>query len=216
MFASSTIYHITSPDQHIAYYTRILDYVFIYLGLCASCLADISVITGGFLQTPVLTIVDLPIATLLVIIFFLMKRSFVSSDNTWVESRIENPQCGFNVALFSMYHDDAEFSATRQATSLLIAGSYFLSASQVFNRIEDQATAWNVLSLQIVSFVILVGGMTTDTILDFPNYFLLKKKWKTLAFPKLGCIITSHAMWHVLSFVSVVLIITAREIALHS
>ena len=74
VFFSSSVYHVTAPDRFVSMFTRFLDFAAIYLGIVVSATADIAVATRGFDAVPVVTIVDLPVAGLIVVLFFLWRR----------------------------------------------------------------------------------------------------------------------------------------------
>ena len=219
VFLSSSIYHSTAPDPSLAYFTRFLDFFAIYLGIVLTATADIAVATHGFRDVPVVTIVDLPIAGAIVIVFFLWRRHRVLQEDTWVERKVGADASGCILSdwgLFSRGHHDLQHSQLRQTTSLLLCSSYFMSVPAAFMTLDSDVIAV-VLSLQGVAFISIVFGMTLDNLLKWPNKQLAEGKHQWMACPGPGgpgCVVTSHGVWHIIALVGTVLTFVAREFAL--
>ena len=123
VFFSSSVYHSTAPDATLAYFTRFLDFFAIYLGIVLTATADIAVATRGFANVPVVTIIDLPIAGAVVVVFFLWRRHRVNKEETWLDVSFatSNEQgCIISHGLFSRGHHDLHHSQLRETTSLLL------------------------------------------------------------------------------------------------
>ena len=125
--------------------------------------ADIAVATRGFRDVPVVTIIDLPIAGTIVVVFFLWRRHRVNKEGN-VGSRCplnkQKQGCVFSDGLFSRGHYDLHHSQLRETTSLLLTSSYFMSVPAAVMTLDD-TTAAVVLTLQGVSFVAIVAGMVS-------------------------------------------------------
>lgn len=220
VFFASSVYHSTAPDAQLAFYTRFLDFFAIYLGIVLTATADIAVATQGFRNVPVVTILDLPIAGTIVVIFFLWRRHRVSQDETWIEVR-ENEHkqgCVFSDGLFSRGHYDLHHSQLRETTSLLLTSSYFMSVPAAVMTL-DTTTAAVVLTMQGVSFVAIVSGMILDRVLRWPNKQLSEGKHQCMACPSPngpGCVVTSHGVWHVVALFATAMTFVAREYGLRS
>ena len=219
VFLSSSVYHATAPDVRLAYFTRFLDFFAIYLGIVLTATADIAVATHGFRDVPVVTIIDLPIAGAIVIVFFLWRRHRVLQEDTWVEKGVNTEGGGCILSdrgMFSRGHHDLQHSQLRQTTSLLLCSSYFMSVPAAVMTLDTDVVAV-VLSLQGVAFVSIVFGMTLDNLLKWPNKQLAQGKHQWMACPGPhgpGCVVTSHGVWHIIAIIGTALTFVAREFAL--
>ena len=200
VFFASSFYHVVSPDRFLSSFGRILDYSAIYTGITLSASADLAVLTKGFKNVPIVTIVDLPISCLVLIAFFALRRAQMTESSTWVEVEA----IGVDNGLFNRAHEDLHHASLRKSTSLLICGSYFMSIPVALS-VLGQDRSGLVLGLQIVAFVLLVSGMVVDRILE---------QGALLRFPSLGCMLNNHALWHAIAILSAALNIFARELAL--
>ena len=220
VFFASSIYHSTAPDVELAFYTRFLDFFAIYLGIVLTATADIAVATRGFRDVPVVTIIDLPIAGTIVVVFFLWRRHRVNKEETWVEVPVNKQKqgCVFSDGLFSRGHYDLHHSQLRETTSLLLTSSYFMSVPAAVMTLDD-TTAAVVLTLQGVSFVAIVAGMVLDRVLRWPNKQLSEGKHRCMACPSPdgpGCVVTSHGVWHIVALLATAITFVAREYGLSS
>ena len=216
-FASSTIYHATTPDRDVAYVTRLLDYAGIYFSITFSALADISVVTRGFYDIPWQSIIDIPIAATIIYTFFVLRRLYTPAATTWHERR--PLACAIGNGLYSAGHCDLEHAGAREATSLMLAIAYFLYIPAAFSTLGT-TVAGVVVALQVVSFLVILFGMLLDLIIGWPDTQILKgkAKWAACKDPccliPCGCALNSHGWWHIVSLVSAALLAGAREYAL--
>jgi hypothetical protein len=216
-FASSTIYHSTTPDRDVAYVTRLLDYAGIYFSITFSALADISVVTRGFYDIPWQAIVDIPAAATIIYTFFVLRRLYTPATTTWHERR--PLACAIGNGLYSAGHYDLEHAGAREATSLMLAIAYFLYIPAAFSTLGTMV-AGVVVALQVVSFLVILFGMLLDLIIGWPDKDILqgKAKWAACTDPccliPCGCALNSHGWWHIVSLISAALLAGAREYAL--
>ena len=123
VFLTSSLYHCTAPDLNFAMVTRVLDYAAIYIGITVTTTADIAVATRGFVNVPAQTIVDLPASALILIVFFVWRRSRLPGESTWTKHEITSRSkdgCLLGRGLFSYGHRDLAHIQMRQSTSLLL------------------------------------------------------------------------------------------------
>jgi predicted membrane channel-forming protein YqfA (hemolysin III family) len=218
VFLVSSLYHATAADPAFAKVTRILDYGAIYIGLSIGATADIAAATRGFDNVPVVTIVDIPIAAVLLIMFFLWRRMRLPTEETWQEDFTMVPpsvECSVGRGLFSKGHVDLHHSQLRQATSLLLTASYFMTIPAAVMTL-GRAVAIPVIALQAVGFVLAVLGMLLDRIWEWPNRDLVEGRQASCYPNHCGCVLTSHGVWHLIALVSGVCTVAAREYALAS
>ena len=209
-FITSSVYHATAPDRTLAYYTRLADFSAIYIAITIGAVADISVASRGFVGVPLTVILDVPLAGLAILVFFLWRRVSIPSEETWGEDR-EDEGCTIGKGLFYRQHFDKHHSALRSATSLLLAVAYFSYLPCLFLNFE-LTIALVVFGLQLLSFLLITFGTTLDKIIGFPDSKLAKGEMTCLACS--GSVMTTHAIWHIVALVSAALAVSAREVAL--
>ena len=218
VFLTSSVYHATAPDAHFAMVTRVLDYIAIYIGITVSTTADIAVATRGFSNVPYETIADLPLATALLVAFFVWRRWMLPIDETWTEHQRKGNKkldgCSLCLGLFSRGHCDGAHIHARQATSLLIFANFFMSAPTAF-ALLGSGVASVVLVLQVLGFVLVTFGMAIDRVLEFPDGLLLEQEDTCFACPSsCGGVMNSHAVWHIIAVLSAMCTVFSREFAL--
>ena len=221
VFLTSSVYHCTAPDRNFAYVTRVLDYAAIYVGITVTTTADIAVATRGFENVPYQTILDLPVAAVALIIFFAWRRWRLPAKSTWsphdTETRAKNG-CLLGRGLFSFGHRDLHHSQARQATSLLLFASYFMSVPAAM-KVLGNGVANVVVALQVAGFVTVALGMAIDRIFEWPDGSLVEGSMTCLACPSdkspgWGTVCNSHSVWHLVALISAALTCVSREYAL--
>ena len=217
VFLTSSLYHCTAPDLNFAMVTRVLDYAAIYIGITVTTTADISVATRGFVNVPAQTIVDLPASAVLLIVFFVWRRSRLPGESTWTKHEITSRSkdgCLLGRGLFSYGHRDLAHIQMRQSTSLLLFGSYFMVVPAAME-VLGHGVARVVLALQVSAFVTVALGMAIDRVFEFPDGNLVEGSMTCLACPNTcGAVLNSHALWHLVAMVSAGLTVASREYAL--
>lgn len=221
VFLTSSLYHCTAPDRNFAYVTRVLDYAAIYIGITVATTADIAVATRGFEHVPYQTILDLPAAACFLIFFFAWRRWRLPGTLTWSPHEIETRAkdgCLLGRGLFSFGHRDLHHSQARQATSLLLFASYFMSVPAAF-RVLGNGVANVIVALQVAAFVTVGLGMAIDRFFQWPDGLLVEGSMTCLACPSnkspgWGTVCNSHAVWHLVALISAGLTCVSREYAL--
>lgn len=221
VFLTSSLYHCTAPDLNFAMVTRVLDYAAIYIGITVTTTADIAVATRGFVNVPAQTIADLPFSAVILIVFFVWRRSRLSGESTWTKHEITSRSkdgCLLGRGLFSFGHRDLAHIQMRQATSLLLFGAYFMIVPAAME-VLGHGVARVVLALQVSAFVTVAFGMAIDRFFEFPDGHLVEGSLTCLACPSdgspgCGAVLNSHALWHLVAMVSAGLTVVSREYAL--
>lgn len=221
VFLSSSVYHATAPDLKFAMVTRVLDYAGIYAGITVTTTADIAVATRGFENVPYQTVLDLPAAAFLLILFFIWRRGMTPGEETWFPHEItsrSNDGCLLSRGLFSFGHRDLAHIQMRQATSLLLFANYFMSVPAAFAVLGGSVTRV-VLALQIAGFVTVSLGMAIDRVFHWPDGQLVEGSMTCLACPSdgspgCGAVLNSHALWHIVALLSAAFTCVSREYAL--
>ena len=210
-FLSSTVYHVTSPSEKLAFFTRQLDYTGIYVAIAIGSIADYAIATRSFENVSFLSIADGPIAAFLTCVFFLARRGLLPSADTW-SSYLGG--CTVSLGLFRRMHIDKAHTGTRQATSFLLAISYFVTTPSLFRTIGNE-NAFIVFGLEIGCLLVVLLGMAIDNTFSWPDSLLSKGKGPSFLVCKpCGCIGTAHSIWHALSVIAAVKGAVGRELAL--
>jgi predicted membrane channel-forming protein YqfA (hemolysin III family) len=208
-FLSSTVYHVTSPDARISMITRQLDFLAIYVSIAICSVADLSAVTRGFVNVPIVSIIDVPIAATILALFFAFRRYELSCDDTL---RVDYAGCTFGVGLFRRWHTDGSHTPLRQASSFAIASFYFTVTPAV---LENSLDAGLILGLQGAALTMVIGGMLLDNVSGWPDAVWHKNPngVPCTSFPRMGCMLSSHGLWHLLAVVGAVMTAVAREYA---
>lgn len=210
-FLSSTVYHITAPSRRLAYFTRQLDFFGIYLAIATGNIADYAIATNSFQNVSILSILDGPLAALIVCLFFLVRRGLLPSADTWSTYL---GGCTLKFGLLRRGHIDTVHTGARQATSFLLAISYFVSTPSLFNEL-GASDASVILGVEFACFAMLVIGMLIDNAFIFPDDSLAAGKGPNcLACPNVGCVGSAHSLWHILSVAAALKGTFSREYAL--
>jgi len=217
---SSSFYHATAPDMKISLIGRFLDYSSIYFGIVTTAFADIAIATNSFKNVPLIAAVDIPVAGAVVFAFFLWRRTRIPARVTWNEdkSRVFRDACPLGRGLFKMQHFDLHHSQLRYATSILLTAGYFAFAPAAFATFSIPNIAV-ILGLQAAGFLVLSFGMYVDRVLMWPDVSLAAAA-DTEILPactqcaSCGCVMTAHALWHIVAILSIALTCFAREYAL--
>ena len=213
MFAVSTIFHVYSAVPGCAAIVRNLDIIAIYISIAVNTVADVSLLTNDFYQVPFQTMADPMIAAGALVAFFATRRWYVPKEETR-EFQFEE-SC--SLGLFRFQHSDLEHAGLRVAGVFSLTTSWILLISAGFNNTHGSVAAvW--LAGVLFATLLLVSGVVFDNLLLPDNaYAKGEKTWYKCTgchSKTLGCAMTSHAWWHVISFAGVVLTTGAREYGL--
>ena len=202
-FFTSAFYHTVSPDAELAKIGRQLDFVSIYVGVSVAFVADLCIVTREFSNVPIVAILDLPLAATLVAGFFAYRRYVLPGEATLVSEF----DCS-RVGMYRQWHSDLDSTAVRQASTLAMALFAFVLTPALFRNLPSAPA---VVTLQAVSFVSVLGGMLLDSVFQWPDVSMQKGSWAV--FPRFGCVVSAHSLWHVAALAAGVLSVAAREVA---
>tara|TARA_B110000971_G_scaffold221687_1_gene269910 strand:- start:14 stop:1096 length:1083 start_codon:yes stop_codon:yes gene_type:complete len=210
-FFSSAVYHITSPSQSLAFWTRQLDFLGIYTALAVGALADFAIATRSFQNVSIISIIDIPLACVLVGCFFFMRRGLTPSSETWASFL---GGCTLNFGLFRRMHLDRVHTGARQSTSFILAIAYFTTVPAVFRNFGS-TNGMTLLSIEIAALLALALGMVLDNGLVWPDVLMSRGKGpRFLVCKNAGCVGSAHTLWHMLTVVAAVKSSVGREVAL--
>ena len=210
MFSVSVVYHVYNTVPGCAAIVRNLDIIAIYISMGIGMMADAALLTNDFANVPFHTMADPMLTASALVFFFAIRRYFVPKEETR-DFQFED-SCA--LGLFRFQHSDLEHAGLRVAGVLTLTVSWILSVSAAFNNVNGGVAAiW--LTGVIFATLLLISGVVFDNLL-VPDNALAKgeHKWYQCTgcnSKTLGCAMTSHAWWHVISFVAVIIMTAARE-----
>ena len=213
-FAVSTGYHTLGTTRWLAPVARMFDHGAIDVALAVACTTDTSVVTLDFHDVPWQTIVDQCFVAVVILCFFVYRRLVLPAEDTeigWGDCRL---------GLFRVSHADYEYSALRSSSYIVLAFG-FISIIPTAVRNLTPTASYTLIVCNGVSLLLLMAGMFLDNVMMWPDILyedafkrrLQKPSW-TCHNTGCGCIMTSHALWHVFSLVSVVTLTVGREVAI--
>ena len=209
-FLTSTVYHCVGPDPTLSAVLKEIDFIWVYLQISVSSVADLAAVTRGFENVQVASIVDAPLASLILAGFFLYRRSWASVEETQVE---EYGSCSIG-AMFRRSHSDQSHSVLRQVGSLAISLIYYTASAAILSNLPDGRGVL-VLAMQAAAFVLVLLGMVLDKYILWPDWYIATNGSQVpcTSSKSCGCVLNHHAIWHVMAFLATVLLAAAREIA---
>ena len=207
-FLISATYHVYSANKFWSAITRLGDYFGIYLGIATGYLADLSVATLNLKNVSATSQanLDLWFAMAFMVVFFCIRRSLLSVDET--RHLYFKNKCSLGLARST--NVDLEHSSLRVTGGFIMAFSWILTMPLGVKNLEADCSAVFVWS-HIIGTLILVGGMLLDNVFMYPDDWFM-----TSAPPRRcvcyssreGCgggwICNSHALWHVIALMSTV------------
>lgn len=209
----SAVYHVYSPVRLWSAVTRLFDYAFIYIAIASGLLADLSLVTYHLRDVPWQAYGDTSIAAIILIAFFVFRRTQLPIEKTRV------PYFANKCALGFARHTnvDLEHSSLRAAGGLCLMFAWVLHISAAVKTLpEDCARVF--VGTRIGAAIVLVIGMYMDNNVLFPESFLEKDMQEPGCLcndPKKGCghgwVLNSHALWHLVAFLSATIGVAGRE-----
>lgn len=213
-FAVSTAFHTLGTVRTLAPLMRLFDHGAIDVTLAVACTTDTAVATGGFADAPWETIAD-PLGVAVVILaFFLYRRTVLKPEDT----EIAWGDCA--LGLFRVQHADFEFSALRSASYVVLSFGFLMLIPSAWRTLSVDASAV-LIACNAVALLMLIIGMLLDNVFLWPDVAVEEAFKRNKQRPvclchseRHGCIMTSHALWHVFSLLSVLVQTFGREYAI--
>ena len=214
-FLVSTSFHTLGTVRWLTPLMRTMDHGAIDVALAFACVADLSVVTLDFQgRIPWQTVGDAVIVAVVILAFFVYRRVVIPPSAT----EIGWGDCA--LGMFRLQHTDFEHSALRSASYVVLSFGVLLIIPTAFANL----TTFAAVSLVVAngsSLMLLVAGMLLDNVLMWPDTLyndVGKRKGQKPALlchsARCGCLMSSHAWWHVFTLFSVVLQTVGREIAI--
>jgi len=213
-FAVSTAFHTGGTVRWLAPILRVFDHGAIDVALAIACTTDISIVTLDLHDVPWQTVIDPVGVALVILVFFLYRRIVVPSEDT----EIAWGSCV--LGLFRVQHADFEYGALRSSGYICLSFGFVALIPAAIRNLSINASMILIICNGL-SLFLLIFGLLLDNVLIVPDVWYMdskKKKAKNTGIvchnEACGCIMTSHAWWHVFSLFSVLVCTVGREIAI--
>lgn len=213
-FLVSTSFHTLGTVRWLAPIMRTFDHGAIDVALATASTADIAVVTLGFVDVPWQTVADAICVALVILGFFVYRRIVLPASST----ELAWGDCA--LGLFRLQHADFEHSALRSASYVTLSFGFLMVIPAAFANLS-QFAAVSLVVANGTALLLLILGLLLDNVLVWPDVLYQEagkrrgqKPWLFCHNTKCGCIVTSHAIWHVFTLVSVMLQTIGREIAI--
>lgn len=203
----SAMYHIYNTVPNVAWFVRMLDHHFIVIAMTTAAFADAAIATKDFNQAPWQTSSDGIIAGSAVIIFFAYRRLVIPAD----ETRLGWGDC--NLGLWRTCHSDLEHGSLRVATYMVMSSQFLLNIPAISFNLQNDAVAPYLVTV-LVGFVLMVAGMMWDHLVVYPDDLYGSAYEMSCHSKSWGCIMTSHAWWHVTSLAATIVVTIGREVTI--
>ena len=236
MFAVSVVFHVYSTVVGCAIVVRMLDHTAIYITVGINTVADLAVVTSNFDATAAQVVADPIIAVVCITSYFVVHRALVPREET-ADFMFGNLA---HLGLFRYFHSDLEHAGLRTAGVTALTTTWILMVPAALSNLPSSAAAIWIAS--VASATVLLGvGLFIDNTYGTERAFedTSKPRKPLLTQPdlqyghsvprrqrclqtcacsskRLGCVMTSHAWWHVISFASTCLLVAAREFAVQT
>jgi predicted membrane channel-forming protein YqfA (hemolysin III family) len=213
-FFVSTAFHTLGTVRWLSSTMRNFDHGAIDLALAVAMTCDTAIVTRDFADVPWQTVADASLCAGSAVLFFAYRRLVLSSDQT--EMVVGDCKLG----LFRFQHADLEHSSLRSACYIILAFGFVPLVPAAFDTLPWLACVV-LITCNVTSLALLMAGMWVDNVLRWPDRLYEDAARRAAQRPPLlchhrgcGCVMTSHAWWHVFSLVSSIVLTAGREYAL--
>ena len=206
-FATSVNFHVFGAVPAMSSTLRTLDHFAVVAGLAVANFADMALATLNFEGAPWQSLVDCILAGVLICLFFGVRRLVLSDE----ETRIEWGSC--SMGLWRFQHSDMAHSGARGSTYVIMVTMYTMYLPAAVANLNLEALPFFFVATT-VSLVLFVGGVLWDNLIVFPDEYYGTRYEVTCHNRELGCVMSSHAWWHVMSVLASILLTAGREVAL--
>jgi predicted membrane channel-forming protein YqfA (hemolysin III family) len=212
-FFTSVMYHIFGTVPGCAGTMRNLDIIAIYASMGVSGAADIALVTNDLANVAPQSLIDPLLAATTLGIFFTGRRILLTPEETCTEHFEDSCHLG----LYRLVHSDLEHAGLRAGCMVAMAFQWVLLLPAAFENLSAElATLYFVARL--FSTCALMAGVVFDNAL-LPDQALAGKEeyWDracsacSCASKRLGCVMGSHAWWHVIALIATLVVTVSRE-----
>lgn len=210
-FAVSCVYHTyaTVPVWGVA--TRTLDHASIAISLAATNVADLCMATRNFERQKFQGYADPVLAAIVLVCYFGIRRCLVPKEET---KELQFKGKGCSLGLFRTFHSDLEHAPLRVSSTAMLTLAWLMTApAAVYNLDTVAATVWITGALS--GTILLVGGVLLDNLSILDKLFLKRGNADfgpcNCASKKMGFVLNTHALWHIIAIFGAMAGISARE-----
>lgn len=209
-FATSSVYHVYATVPTCATAVRNLDHVAIYAGMAAAAVADLAVVTLDFRGLPFHTVADPLLAATVLATYFSLRRCIIPAAET--HDTMFGNEC--SLGLFRIFHSDLEHAGLRIAGVGALTLMWIPMAPAAITNLEATASAVWLVGVSVATVLLVCGVLfdnmyVTDRAYTDGGSALLRRCACTSR--ELGCVMNSHAWWHVAAFLGAVVMVAARD-----
>lgn len=214
-FAVSTGFHTLGTVRWMSPVMRMFDHGAIDVALAVASTTDAAVVTLNFHDVPWQTVADSIGVAVVILCFFMYRRYVLPPEDTevaWGDCRL---------GLFRVQHADFEYSALRSSSYVVLSFGFVMLIPAALENLSPLAST-TIVACNGGALVLLIGGLLLDNVLAWPDTLYQDPARRAGQKPlpmchnrQCGCIMTSHAFWHMFSLFSVLTQTIGREIAIH-
>ena len=210
MLVISTKYHIYSSVEHHARFFRYMDHHAIVISLTVSTLSDCAISLPNLSGLPWQCIADVVGVGATIVLYFVLTHWCVPHN----ETRIVWGGCG--LGLWRFQHSDKERAGFRVASYVVLCGFFVMFVPAATKRVDEAALPTYFVSAS-VTLMLLFFGLIWDNVIVYPDR-ASAKEWQRLkrSNSSMGCIMTAHAWWHVVSLAACVVSTFGKEVAVRN
>jgi hypothetical protein len=187
-----------------------MDHASIALSLAAAQVADLSMVSFSLQNVSFQAWLD-PIATALVVIaFFSTRRWYIPPSET--EKTAYSSERGCTLGLYRVLHSDLDHAALRAVGSGALTVSWVLFLPAAFANLDTDTFVVYLVGASIGT-ILLIVGIIVDSLGLIDDSLMRNKRVGPCACNSqaLGCVFSTHALWHVIAVAGAVSSILARE-----
>jgi len=204
-FLISSAYHVYSANRFWSAVTRLGDYFGIYVSIATGMLVDVSVSTLNLNGVRWQATWDVYIAMAMMVAYFVLRRIMTPIDETRLAYLKD--RCALGLARST--NTDLEHSSLRAGAGVVMAFCWILAMPGGYATLERDCADAFLLS-HVIATLILVSGMVLDNVFLYPDTWFENKgtpPTRCVCYSsRPGCgggwIMTSHALWHIISVFS--------------
>ena len=194
-------------------YMRSADIIAIYMTMGIASLADAALVTNDFANVGAQCLIDPLLATTALGAYFTVRRALLPADETLTNQFEDSCQLG----LYRFYHSDLEHAGLRTAGIAALMFQWLLLLPAALSNLSSEVVTIYIVGRVLGSTLLVVGVLFDNSAL--PESALAGKEgyWDRAgvacgcASKQLGCVMSSHAWWHVFALVAAITLTASRE-----
>lgn len=214
MFAISTAYHVFRTVPSMSAPLLSLDVSAISITIAVSVVADLCAVTRGFENVWSRAWID-PLLSSLVFFLFLWYRRLVLPESETLKDDMDGKGCG--LGLYRTVHSALEHRTARTAAKVALTAMWTLYIPSALRALDPAVAATWVSGAGVGALLLVVGSaLDNASVIDASLVATGKCGPCGCASTALGCVFTTHTLWHVLAATAMAINITVREVVIAS